>query len=222
MSLQTIARRYAVALADVVIERGEAHSVQEELLNWGSMVQSNPLLQESFSNPTIPYEQKRNVLKEIIARTRVCRTTANFLQVLLSNQRVNELVDVNRKFAEVLDERVRIRVERRGKITKVVLAVRPYLIVCRLGLRAGFVVCLEAVDHILDAMHRPHALQQLRNLIREHRAFEIHEAARLRDYRDRMRMAHHAPDGRPHAIHEHGLIGLAAVRQTANHGRDAL
>ncbi len=94
MSLQTIARRYAVALADVVIERGEAHSVQEELLKWGSMVQSNPLLQESFSNPTIPYEKKRNVLKEIIARTRVCRTTANFLQVLLSNQRVNELVDV--------------------------------------------------------------------------------------------------------------------------------
>ena len=118
MSLQTIARRYAVALADVVIERGEAHSVQEELLKWGSMVQSSPLLQESLSNPTIPYEKKRNVLKEIIARTRVCQTTANFLQVLLRNQRVKELVEVNRKFAEVLDERS-------GAIAAYVTTARP-------------------------------------------------------------------------------------------------
>jgi F-type H+-transporting ATPase subunit delta len=105
LSLQTIARRYAVALADVVIERGEAPSVQEELLKWGSIIQSSPLLQEALSNPTIRYEQKRNVLKEMIARTRVRQTTANFLQVLLRNQRLKELVDVNRKFAEVLDER---------------------------------------------------------------------------------------------------------------------
>ena len=105
MSRQTIARRYAVALADVVIERREAHTVQEELLKWGSLIHSNPLLQECLSNPTIPYEQKRHVLKEVIARTRVGYTTANFLQVLLRNQRVNELGEVNRKFAEVLDER---------------------------------------------------------------------------------------------------------------------
>src|SRR5437899_9344703 len=82
------------------------------------MVQSSPLLQESLSNPTIPYEKKRNVLKEIIARTRVCQTTANFLQVLLRNQRVKELVEVNRKFAEVLDERS-------GAIAAYVTTARP-------------------------------------------------------------------------------------------------
>jgi F-type H+-transporting ATPase subunit delta len=105
LSVQTIARRYAVALADVVIERGESHSVQEELVKWGLMIQSNPLLQEALSNPTIAYELKRNVLKEIIAGTRVRQTTANFLQVLLKNQRLNELHEINRKFAEILDER---------------------------------------------------------------------------------------------------------------------
>jgi F-type H+-transporting ATPase subunit delta len=103
--VQAIARRYAVALADVAIERGESLSVQEELVKWGSMIQSNPLMQEALSNPTIAYELKRNVLKEIIARTRIRQTTANFLHVLLKNQRLNELCEVNRKFAEVLDER---------------------------------------------------------------------------------------------------------------------
>lgn len=105
MSLQTIARRYALALADVVLERGEALPIQEELLFWGSMIQSNPLVQEAFGNPTVKYEQKVKVLNELIARTRVRPTTANFLQVLLRNQRLTELGEVNRKLAQILDER---------------------------------------------------------------------------------------------------------------------
>lgn len=105
MSIQTVARRYATALADVVTERGEARQVQEELSAWEMMMNANPTLMEVFSNPTIPYEQKRNVLTSLIERTRVRQTTANFLQVLLKNQRLTELLEVNRRFARVLDER---------------------------------------------------------------------------------------------------------------------
>lgn len=118
MSLQTIARRYAVALADVVLEQGEALPVQEELLTWGSMIQSNPLLQEAFGNPTVQYDQKQKVLSELIARTKVRPTTANFLQVLLRNQRLTELGEVNRKFAHVLDERA-------GVVEAAVTTARP-------------------------------------------------------------------------------------------------
>jgi F-type H+-transporting ATPase subunit delta len=105
LSLQTIARRYAVALADVVFERGEAAPVQEELSEWASMLESSALLREAFGNPTVQYDQKQKVLNELIARTKVRPTTANFLQVLLRNQRLTELSEVNRKFAQVLDER---------------------------------------------------------------------------------------------------------------------
>ena len=105
MSVQTVARRYATALADVVIARGEAREVQEELNVWEQMMQSNRQLLEIFSNPTIPYEQKQKVLGQLIARTRVRPTTANFLQVLLQNQRLADLSEVNKRFALVLDER---------------------------------------------------------------------------------------------------------------------
>lgn len=100
-----MARRYATALADVVTERGEARQVQEELSAWEMMMNANPVLMEVFSNPTIPYEQKRNVLTSLIARARMRQTAANFLQVLLRNQRLTELSEVNRRFAQVLDER---------------------------------------------------------------------------------------------------------------------
>jgi F-type H+-transporting ATPase subunit delta len=100
-----VARRYTAALADVVIARGEAREVQEELNLWEQMMLSNRQLFEVFSNPTIPYDQKRNVLNSLIARTKLRPTTANFLQVLLQNQRLAELHEVNKLFAFVLDER---------------------------------------------------------------------------------------------------------------------
>ena len=105
MSVQTMARRYAAALADVVIAQGEAREVQEELNTWAQMMEANSSLLEVFRNPTIPYEQKRKVLNTLIARTGVRPTTANFLQVLLQNHRLAELNEINKKFAQVFDER---------------------------------------------------------------------------------------------------------------------
>lgn len=105
MSVQTVARRYSSALADVVLERGEALEVQEELLAWEQMLQSSPNLQEVFRNPTIALDKKRAVLNKLIERTRPTPTTTNFLKVLLQNHRLTELGEINRKFAEILDER---------------------------------------------------------------------------------------------------------------------
>jgi F-type H+-transporting ATPase subunit delta len=105
MSVQTVARRYASALADVVLERGEAREVQEEMLAWEQMLQSSSNLQEVFRNPTIALDKKRAVLNKLIARAKPGPTTTNFLKVLLQNQRLTELGEINRKFAEILDQR---------------------------------------------------------------------------------------------------------------------
>ena len=105
MSVQTVARRYASALADVVLERGEAREVQEELLAWEKMFQASPMLQEVFRNPTIALDKKRAVLNKLIERAKPRTTTANFLKVLLQNQRITDLGEINKKFAELLDER---------------------------------------------------------------------------------------------------------------------
>ena len=105
MSLQTVARRYATALADVAISRREEREVQAEIDLWATMIEENPQLREIFSNPTIPYDQKRGVLLELISRSRVRETTASFLQVLLKNQRLDQLKDVAERYRQLLDER---------------------------------------------------------------------------------------------------------------------
>jgi F-type H+-transporting ATPase subunit delta len=118
MSVQTVARRYANALADVALERGEAREAQEELAAWEQMIQSSPDLQEVFRNPTIALDQKRAVLNKLIERARPRQTTANFLKVLLQNQRLTELGEINTKLAQVLDERA-------GMVAATVTTARP-------------------------------------------------------------------------------------------------
>jgi F-type H+-transporting ATPase subunit delta len=105
LSSQTVARRYAAALADVLLAEGHPREVQDELIAWESMIQSTERLQQVFSNPTVAYEQKRKLLEELIKRTKVQRPTANFLRILLKNQRLTELDEINRRLAQVLDER---------------------------------------------------------------------------------------------------------------------
>src|SRR5713226_10591353 len=105
MSLQTMARRYAAALADVVLQRDEAAEVQSELASWEEMIQSTPNLLEVLRNPTIALDHKRAVLNKLIERAKPRQTTVNFLKVLLQNHRLTDLGEINRKFAETLDER---------------------------------------------------------------------------------------------------------------------
>ena len=105
MSSQTVARRYASALADVVLQRGEAREVQQELVAWADMMQSNANLREVFANPTIALDQKRRVLNRLVEIARPRPTTVNFLKLLLQIQRLPELDQIIRRFAAVLDER---------------------------------------------------------------------------------------------------------------------
>ena len=105
MSIETVARRYANALADVVIKTGEANSVKSELKSWEEMISSNSNLQGAFRNPSIAQSSKEKVLDNLIKKTNPTPTTANFLRILLRNSRLTEINEINERFANVLDER---------------------------------------------------------------------------------------------------------------------
>lgn len=105
MSVTTIANRYARALADVITERGETSEVVNELNDFARMMVENPQLREVFASPVIATERKRAVLDEVIARVSPRPTTANFLQLLLSNSRLHDLGQMLRALSRELDAR---------------------------------------------------------------------------------------------------------------------
>lgn len=118
MSIETVARRYATALADVVMKSGEAENVRTELKQWEAMMTANEDLTSIFNNPSINHDSKEKLLGSLIEKAKPSRTTANFLRVLLRNNRLTDLVQINEKFASVLEERS-------GAVAAKVVSARP-------------------------------------------------------------------------------------------------
>lgn len=105
MAHETVARRYAIALADVVTKTGETDNVRSELRSWEELIRSNTDLRAAFSNPAIAHANKERVLESLVERARPSRTTSNFLRVLLRNDRLVDLAEINERFASELEER---------------------------------------------------------------------------------------------------------------------
>lgn len=105
MSVETIARRYGGALADIVIANGETETVAGELAAFNSLFTENTTLTTMFANPAISHANKEKVLEAIIAKAKPSKTTANFARILLQNGRLSEITEVATRFRSILDER---------------------------------------------------------------------------------------------------------------------
>jgi F-type H+-transporting ATPase subunit delta len=105
MSVETVARRYATALADVVMKTGEAENVRAELKSWEQMIAGNAELEAAFGNPAIAAVKKEAILEHLIGRSNPSKTTANFLRILLRNGRLTDLALINERLDAVMEER---------------------------------------------------------------------------------------------------------------------
>ncbi|MDH3529276.1 MAG: ATP synthase F1 subunit delta [Acidobacteriota bacterium] len=105
MGVETIARRYASALADVAIKSGRTEEITSELNSWQKLIDSSQELNTAFGNPSIAHASKEKVLESLIARSKPSVMTANFLRVLLRNSRLTALPFIAAKFSDELEER---------------------------------------------------------------------------------------------------------------------
>ncbi|PYS99408.1 MAG: F0F1 ATP synthase subunit delta [Acidobacteria bacterium] len=105
MSVETISRRYATALADVVLKTGETETVRSELRTWEQLFVANSDLKTAFGNPVIPHARKTGLLEGLLAKAKPSQATANFLRVLLANGRMMDLRQILERFEAVLEER---------------------------------------------------------------------------------------------------------------------
>jgi F-type H+-transporting ATPase subunit delta len=105
MSIRAVARRYAVALADVIEKTGEAEIVKQELEQWKNMLEENQDMMLFFRNPIFYHHDKEEILEKLIQKTKTSRTTANFLRILLRNDRFIVIPEINEELIKVLEDR---------------------------------------------------------------------------------------------------------------------
>jgi F-type H+-transporting ATPase subunit delta len=105
MSVTVVARRYAEALADVAMARGQVEQIESELRAFAEMISANRELYEVFASPIISQSDKARVLQALIERARPGQMTANLLATMLRHYRLHHIQAVYQRFRHEINER---------------------------------------------------------------------------------------------------------------------
>jgi F-type H+-transporting ATPase subunit delta len=105
--MASVTSRYARAFADVVFDlKLDANQTVQQVRTLVDAVNASVELRRIWENPSIPAEQKRNLLDAIVARIGASRPVRNFVAVLIDNRRIAALADIARQFELELDHRL--------------------------------------------------------------------------------------------------------------------
>src|SRR5688572_30030004 len=88
--------RYSKALADVALETGQEGDVGRDLSTYREIFAAVPDLLMIFDSPAVQRETKERILEQLLGKYQVGVTTANFLRMLLRQNRI-------RYFREIID-----------------------------------------------------------------------------------------------------------------------
>lgn len=104
MSNSTIARRYAMALVQIGAESGQVDTFRTELADIGALFTATPEIEAAFVAPAISHEQKKGIMKELVARCSCSELMGNFLLLLVDKNRVAFLRQIVQAFEALADE----------------------------------------------------------------------------------------------------------------------
>ncbi len=100
-----VARRYARALLDVAREQrgGSLHELQDELLAFGQLLETNDELRHAVLNPALPAEARRRVLAALAGRVGASPLLHRLLELLVSHERLEQLPAIAEAYRDALD-----------------------------------------------------------------------------------------------------------------------
>lgn len=95
----TLAKRYARALLEVALERGEVEEVRSDLFNVAELYETSEALRTYLASPSFRRVDKRRALDAVLA-DKVAETTLRFLHVVIDKGRMAAI----RAMADAFDE----------------------------------------------------------------------------------------------------------------------
>jgi len=99
-----IARRYAKALVQLGSENDLIGSFSQELKVVNEIFVGNADLRAVFGSPAITADQKKEIMKELVARLSCSELTANFLFLLVDKSRIAFLAQIVEIYGKLADE----------------------------------------------------------------------------------------------------------------------
>lgn len=100
----TIARRYAKALVQLGSEGGLVDSFRQELAGINAVFDANSELRAAFNNPAFTAEQKKEIMKGLIEKSKSSELVSNFLMLLVDKNRIAFLGQIVQTYEKLADE----------------------------------------------------------------------------------------------------------------------
>ncbi len=101
-----VARRYARALLALGLKQGEKdlRTYGEDLDKVVRVLEDSPELMRVFKNPIFNSEEKKGILKQLLAKLKPGPMVANFCSLLADKGRLDCLPEIQAYYAKLLDE----------------------------------------------------------------------------------------------------------------------
>jgi F-type H+-transporting ATPase subunit delta len=109
-----VARRYARAFFSLGVKEKAADLFGKDLEGIAGAMDASPELLKLFKSPSFNTQEKKAVLKDVVAKLKMAPISVNFLSVLADKGRLDCLPDIQKTYSELLDETSGVV---RGKLT---------------------------------------------------------------------------------------------------------
>jgi F-type H+-transporting ATPase subunit delta len=99
-----VSKRYAKALLSLGREDGRYQEYGQELQTFADFYESHRELNQAISNPAFTLQDRKEILKAVLARTTTSETIWNFLNLLLDKNRITALGEISAFYGQLTDE----------------------------------------------------------------------------------------------------------------------
>jgi F-type H+-transporting ATPase subunit delta len=99
-----LAKRYAKALVQLGSEGGLIDRFRDELSKVDGIFSASSELGAAFANPALTLEQKKAIMKELVAKAACSELVGNFLMLLVEKNRVAFLSQIVQTYEKLADE----------------------------------------------------------------------------------------------------------------------
>ena len=104
MTRSKVSKRYAKALLSLGLEDGRYREYGEELRAFADFYESYGELNQAITNPAFTLEDRKDILKALLAKSAASETIRNFLNLLLDKGRISAVGEISAFYEQLTDE----------------------------------------------------------------------------------------------------------------------
>lgn len=105
MNENTLAKRYATALAELATEKEVVETIGKEINQFAGLLEESKELGGLLTNPTTSQKDQKDAVEAVLAKAQPHEITGNFLKLLVDKRRMPLITAIVGSYNQIVEER---------------------------------------------------------------------------------------------------------------------